>query len=141
MFLILDFKGFFISDNHLLKSLSKEPNPKIKHEILDKMSGLIVAAFGLVAALAWNDLITTLFAQVFGAADSIIPMIVYALIVTVFAVVLTIVVSKASSRAKSIMQQKTFQCSLCSFHTKVESKLFEHNVKQHAANQDKFFMK
>ena len=121
--------------------MPEESSPKIKHEILDKMSGLIVAAFGLVAALAWNDLITNLFAQAFGATDSIIPMVFYALIVTVFAVVLTIVVSKASSRAKSIIQQKTFQCSLCPFQTRVESEFFEHNVKQHAANQDKFFMK
>ena len=121
--------------------LSEDLPPKIRFEILDKIAALITAAFGLVAALAWNDLITNLFAQIFGKSDTIVPMIIYALIVTAIAVVLTIIVGKAAARAKSIIHQKTFQCSLCSFHTEVESEFLEHNVKQHAANQDKFFMK
>jgi len=35
----------------------------LKYEVLDKMSALITAAFGLVAALAWNDAIKSLFAE------------------------------------------------------------------------------
>ena len=119
----------------------EQPPSNIKFEILDKIAALVTAAFGLVAALAWNDLIKNLFAQVFGTADAIIPMIIYALIVTVIAVVLTVIVARATSKAKSVIHKEIFKCKLCQFETKVESEYLEHNVKQHAANPDKFFMK
>lgn len=118
-----------------------EESPGIRFEILDKMAALVTAAFGLVAALAWNDLIKSIFAQVFGTSDAIIPMIIYALIVTVIAVILTVIVARATSKAKSVIHKEIFKCKLCPFETKVESEYLEHNVKQHAANPDKFFMK
>ena len=33
----------------------------MKSEVMEKMAALIVSAFGLVAALAWNDAIRSLF--------------------------------------------------------------------------------
>lgn len=113
----------------------------IKFEIFDKIAALVTAAFGLVAALAWNDLIKSLFAKVFGTADAITPMIIYALIVTVIAVILTVTVARATSKAKSAIHKELFKCKLCPFETKIESEFLEHNVKQHAANPDKFLAK
>jgi len=118
-----------------------EESSSIRFEILDKIAALVTAAFGLVAALAWNDLIKKAFAEIFGTADAIIPMIIYAVIVTIIAVILTIIVARAASKAKSIVVQEIFKCKLCSYETKLESDYLEHNVKQHAANPDKFFMK
>jgi len=40
-----------------------EQSNSIKQEILDKIAALITAAFGLVAALAWNDAIKLLFKE------------------------------------------------------------------------------
>lgn len=120
--------------------MTEEP-ASIKFEILDKIAALITAAFGLVAALAWNDLIKSFFAQVFGTSDALLPMIIYAIIVTVIAIILTLVVARATSKAKHAIEQKLFKCKLCSYETKIESEYLEHNVKQHAANPDKFFMK
>ena len=110
-------------------------------EILDKMAALITAAFGLVAALAWNDAIKEIFSQVFGPSNTVGPMLAYALIVTVVAVILTIVVTRAAFAAKSIGRQKTFACKLCDYESIVESKVLEHMFKAHAASQDKFLMK
>ena len=79
----------------------EEEKPTLKTEILDKISALVTAAFGLVAALAWNDAIKTIFKEVFGESNTIGPMVLYAVIVTIIAVVLTIVVARAVANAKS----------------------------------------
>lgn len=67
---------------------------------LDKIAALITAAFGLVAALAWNDAIKAIFKEIFGTTDVIGPMLIYAIVVTIAAVVLTIIVARAVANAK-----------------------------------------
>jgi hypothetical protein len=119
--------------------LSDESKTSLKEEILDKLAVLITAAFGLVAALAWNQAITAIFKEVFGNAETLGPMIVYALIVTAFAVILTILV--AASKAKNIVHQEIFDCALCTFRSTVESEFLEHMIKEHSASPDKFLMK
>ncbi len=42
-------------------------------EVLDKMVQLVTAAFGLVAALAWNEAIQGLFTLIFGEAGDLAP--------------------------------------------------------------------
>ena len=79
----------------------EEEKPTLKTEVLDKISALVTAAFGLVAALAWNDAIKTIFKEVFGESNTIGPMVLYAVIVTIIAVILTIVVARAVANAKS----------------------------------------
>jgi hypothetical protein len=52
-------------------------------EILDKFSQLITTALGLVAALAWNDAVQTLFRQFLGTAGgALAAKIFYAVLVT-----------------------------------------------------------
>jgi hypothetical protein len=72
----------------------------MKAEILDKIAALLVAAFGLVAALAWNGAIRAIFEAVFGTADNITALLVYAVVVTVIAVLVTIWIARAVKRAK-----------------------------------------
>jgi len=114
-----------------------KPEPML-HDILDKMSSLITAAFGLVAALAWNDAIKLIFKTIFGEADAIGPMLIYAILVTIAAVVLTLTVARTASRAKSGMKQKFFQCEICKFKSKKESEVMEHTLKEHTASKEKF---
>ena len=38
-----------------------ENKTTLKQEVMDKISALVTAAFGLVAALAWNDAIKAVF--------------------------------------------------------------------------------
>ena len=72
----------------------------MKIEILDKIAALITAAFGLIAALAWNGAIRAIFERLFGTADNITAMIVYAVIVTIIAVLVTIWIARSLKRAK-----------------------------------------
>ncbi|MDH3610996.1 MAG: DUF5654 family protein [Nitrosopumilus sp.] len=67
---------------------------------LDKIAALITAAFGLVAALAWNEAIKAIFKEIFGTAEAIGPLLIYAIVVTVAAVILTILVARAVVNAK-----------------------------------------
>jgi hypothetical protein len=72
----------------------------MKSEVIEKIAALVTAAFGLVAALAWNGAIKAIFLKVFGEAEGIGPMLVYAIVVTIIAVIATIQVGKAAERAK-----------------------------------------
>ena len=77
-----------------------EEKEEMKVEILDKIAALLTVAFGLVAALAWNGAIRAIFEAVFGTADNIPAMLVYAVVVTIIAVLVTIWVARAVKRAK-----------------------------------------
>ncbi|MDD3406829.1 MAG: DUF5654 family protein [Methanomicrobium sp.] len=72
----------------------------VNSEIIEKIAALITAAFGLVAALAWNSAIQALFKEVFGDASSLPAMMFYAVIVTVIAVIATIWIGKLAQKAK-----------------------------------------
>ena len=76
-------------------------------EILDKFSQLITTALGLVAALAWNDAIQTLFQQYLGSAGgALAAKIFYAVLVTVIVIFATIAVSRAAEWAKKLEEEK-----------------------------------
>lgn len=77
----------------------------LKKNVIEKLAILITTAFGLVAALAWNDAIKALFigpcdiewAGVLCSLSNWWPW-VYALTVTVLAVVLTVWIGKISEQ-------------------------------------------
>ncbi len=75
-------------------------------EVVEKLAALITAAFGLVAALAWNDAIRALFVGPCGAenAGALCALStggpwIYAVFVTILAVIAAIWVGKASQKA------------------------------------------
>lgn len=71
---------------------------EIRREILKQMLTLATSGLGLVAALAWNTLIQELVSQyiepLIGGASGIISLLIYAVLVTVLAVVVTYNLSK-----------------------------------------------
>jgi len=80
----------------------------MKNEIIDKMSNLITSAFGLVAALAWNGAITALFEKVFGEAKGLIPMLIYAVVVTVIGVIATLWIAELQLKPKNKSMGENF---------------------------------
>lgn len=72
----------------------------MKKEVIEKLAALITAAFGLVAALAWNDTIKAIFTSVFGTSETIAAMVVYAVVVTIIAVFATIKIGQMAEKAK-----------------------------------------
>lgn len=72
----------------------------MKTEVLDKLAALLTAALGLVAALAWNGAIRAIFEAAFGSADDITAMLVYAVLVTIIAVLVTIWIARTIMKSK-----------------------------------------
>jgi len=73
----------------------------LKQEVINQLAALMTAAFGLVAALAWNDAIKSLFAE--GGALYFLAswgIWAYALFVTVLAVVMTIWIGGLAEKSK-----------------------------------------
>ncbi|WP_445476112.1 DUF5654 family protein [Methanococcoides methylutens] len=73
----------------------------MKGEVIDKLASLITAAFGLVAALAWNDAIKALFQEggslYFLASWGVWA---YAIFVTILAVLFTIWIGRLAEKSK-----------------------------------------
>jgi len=72
-------------------------------DVIDKIAALMTAAFGLVAALAWNDAIKSaiesLGLQAYG------PWL-YAIVVTIIAVVMTVYIGRVAAKAGSHAEHK-----------------------------------
>lgn len=75
-------------------------SPKFKVQLLEATSTLIIGAFSLVAALAWNEAIKSIIAKFLESGDDYIGLLVYAFIVTVIAVIMTILITRAVKKAK-----------------------------------------
>ena len=65
---------------------------------LQTMISLASAAFGVVAALAWNSAITALVKQIFGEGAQIISLFLYAIIITIIAVIVMVNLGKVAER-------------------------------------------
>jgi uncharacterized membrane protein YidH (DUF202 family) len=73
----------------------------LKQQVINQLAALITAAFGLVAALAWNDAIKSLFAE--GGALYFLAswgIWAYALFVTILAVIMTIWIGGLAEKSK-----------------------------------------
>ena len=72
----------------------------MKKEVIEKVAALVTAAFGLVAALAWNDAISSLFklgGPLYFLAST--GPWAYAVLVTILAVALTIWIGRIAEKA------------------------------------------
>jgi len=72
-----------------------------KQTYLSTMISLATAAFGLIAALAWNAAITELFKVVLKPGAGVASLFVYAIVVTVIAVWVINTLAKLAERTKN----------------------------------------
>jgi hypothetical protein len=81
---------------------NKKENKKLHIEIVKQITLLSTSGFGLVAALAWNSVIqefvNTYVKKWLPAGSGILSLLIYALIITVLAVVITLQLSKISEK-------------------------------------------
>ncbi len=68
-------------------------------EVLKTIITLITTAFALVAGLAWNDAIQALIAEFMDAGSALTGLLVYAVVVTIIAVVVTLLLGRFGDRA------------------------------------------
>lgn len=66
--------------------------------ILQSMIALSSAALGLVAALAWNDAIKETMKQILGEDESLSAKYTYAILATLIAVVVVLVLAKLAAK-------------------------------------------
>jgi hypothetical protein len=71
-------------------------------QVLDTIAALMTAAFGLIAAPAWNERIKWVVGQVF-ASDPGVGLFIYAIIVTILAIVATILIGRSIAKLKAIV--------------------------------------
>jgi len=68
-------------------------------EVARQTLTLATAGFGLVAALAWNEAIQAIVNKYFSAGDAgVVGKLIYAVIITVFAVFVTVNLTKIKDR-------------------------------------------
>lgn len=66
--------------------------------IMETILGLITTAFAFVAGLAWNDAIQKLIEQFIGTGDALPSLFIYAIIVTIVAVVVTVLLARVAGK-------------------------------------------
>ena len=76
----------------------KKDTIEMKSEILQKMSTLITTAFGLIAALAWNQAIQAIILQLLPKQNGILGLLIYAIIITIIAVIATVGIARVISK-------------------------------------------
>lgn len=82
----------------------KKKGKKVTLAVVEKMVALSTAGFGLVAALAWNNVIKELvdsYVQpLVGGTSGMWSLLIYAVLVTVLAVVVTMWLTRVEERLK-----------------------------------------
>lgn len=76
----------------------KEDVKEMKGQVLETIATLMTTAFGLIAALAWNEAIKAIIMQYFQAGSGIIGLLTYAIIITIIAVIATIIIARAIAK-------------------------------------------
>jgi uncharacterized membrane protein (DUF106 family) len=82
----------------------REKNERVHIAVVKQMVILSTAAFGIVAALAWNEAIRELlniYIKPYLPGSGVISLFIYAIIVTVVAVLVTLYLTKLQSRLEN----------------------------------------
>lgn len=92
------------------KSSKKEEDKKLSVEVVRQMITLSTSGFGLVAALAWNafvqQVVNDYIKRYLPAGSQTISLLLYAIIVTVLAVVVTMQLSKLLKSLENLDRRK-----------------------------------
>jgi hypothetical protein len=73
----------------------KEQTNEVKTQVAGTISNLLTVAFGLIAALAWNSAIQAIIVSVLPKGSGITGLLIYAIVITIIAVIATIVIARA----------------------------------------------
>ena len=70
----------------------------VKKLIMETILALITTAFAFVAGEAWNSAIQALIESIVGTGDAIPSLITYAIIVTIIAVIVTVLIARVAGK-------------------------------------------
>ena len=71
---------------------------EVGQTVIKTIITLVTTAFGLIAGLAWNDAIQKLIEQFIGTGDALPSLFTYAIIVTIVAVVVTVLLARVAGK-------------------------------------------
>ncbi len=80
---------------------TRESVRQANKEILSQGLGMVSSAFVLVAALAWNDAIRSLIMHYFKESGSLISQFIYAILVTILAVIIASRLNRLAQKFKN----------------------------------------
>ena len=80
------------------------PKP-FKIQLVETFATLMTAAFGMIAALAWNTAIKTLIDEYFDAGSTLVPLFVYAIFITILAVICIVLIARSLGKLKESMEK------------------------------------
>lgn len=81
-------------------------NKILKLEILEKFSSLITTGFGLVAALAWNQVIKDFIDSILPKPSMLMGELIYAVIITVLVVLFTFNLGRIINKLKETIEKE-----------------------------------
>ncbi len=82
-------------------SIMDKNNKKIKYLVKEKTASYLLAAFGLVAGLAWNEAVKSLIEYIFPTSqNTLLAKFVYALVLTVILVTVSSYLARLIKREK-----------------------------------------
>jgi predicted outer membrane lipoprotein len=70
---------------------------ELRHQFVVTLSTLLTSAFGLVAALAWNELVKELISQYIAPGQTLVSKLIYAVAVTFLAVFASLQLGKLAA--------------------------------------------
>lgn len=76
----------------------KDDIKDVKGQVAQTVATLMTTAFGLIAALAWNEAIKAIIIQYFQAGSGITGLLIYAVLITIIAVVATIIIARVIAK-------------------------------------------
>jgi hypothetical protein len=72
----------------------KDKANEMKSQVGETIATLVTTAFGLIAALAWNEAIKAIILQFIGTGNGITGLLIYAIVITIIAVIATILIAR-----------------------------------------------
>ena len=80
--------------SELEKFLEKHELHHIHSDVLERIITLVIAALGLIAALAWDEDLKHIFEKLFGGKGTLLEEILYAVVITVIAAFISVRLGK-----------------------------------------------
>ena len=82
------------------KFLEKHELRHIHSDVFERIITLIIAALGLIAALAWDEALRHIFENLFGGKGTLLEEISYAVVITTLAAFISVRLGKLFSKRK-----------------------------------------
>ena len=73
----------------------KDETKEVKSQVAGTISTLMTVAFGLIAALAWNNAIQAIILTILPKGNGIMGLLIYAIVITIVAVLATFIIARA----------------------------------------------